>query len=249
MSMELLDEHEQGERVRRWIADNATAMIGGLGIGLVLLFAWQRYQHAGVESRGAAATQYQSLVAAEGDIERRAALAEQISGEFSDTGYAVFAALERADDLLAAKDYDGAVSALAAVESQSVAPAFADLVALRRARLELARGNTDAARASVALIKSESFAGMSAELEGDIESAAGNRDTAYAAYQRALEKLDSGSPVRQLVEFKSAEVAPPDAASRSATPKAEPSAMVPPAPSDSSADADGMANPDSGDSP
>lgn len=38
---DLLDEHEQGERVRTWLRDNAAGLIGGLALGLLLIWGWR----------------------------------------------------------------------------------------------------------------------------------------------------------------------------------------------------------------
>ena len=41
---ELLDEHEQGERVRQWIRQNAIGIIGGIAIALAVVYAWGKWQ-------------------------------------------------------------------------------------------------------------------------------------------------------------------------------------------------------------
>ena len=41
---ELLDEHEQGERVRAWLRENALGIIGGIALGLGLIYGWQWWQ-------------------------------------------------------------------------------------------------------------------------------------------------------------------------------------------------------------
>ena len=41
---ELLNEHEQGERVRSWLQRNAVGLIGGIGLGLALIWGWNWWQ-------------------------------------------------------------------------------------------------------------------------------------------------------------------------------------------------------------
>lgn len=35
---DLLDEHEQSERVRNWLKNNGAGMIGGIALGLAVIF-------------------------------------------------------------------------------------------------------------------------------------------------------------------------------------------------------------------
>ena len=41
---ELLDEREQGERVKAWLRDNSLGLIGGLVLGGALIFGWQYWK-------------------------------------------------------------------------------------------------------------------------------------------------------------------------------------------------------------
>ncbi|HWS76897.1 MAG TPA: hypothetical protein VN205_00815, partial [Thermomonas sp.] len=41
---DLLDEHEQSERVRSWVRNNALGLIGGVGLGLGAIAGWQWWQ-------------------------------------------------------------------------------------------------------------------------------------------------------------------------------------------------------------
>src|SRR5690606_33155619 len=38
---DLLDEHEQGERVRSWLRGNGAGILGGIVLGLALIWGWQ----------------------------------------------------------------------------------------------------------------------------------------------------------------------------------------------------------------
>ena len=38
---DLLDEHEQGERVRSWLRNNALGILGGLALGIAAIYGWQ----------------------------------------------------------------------------------------------------------------------------------------------------------------------------------------------------------------
>jgi len=41
---DLLDEHEQSERVRSWVRSNALGLIGGVALGLGAIAGWQWWQ-------------------------------------------------------------------------------------------------------------------------------------------------------------------------------------------------------------
>ena len=38
---DLLDEHEQGERVRTWLRKNALGILGGLARGIAAIYGWR----------------------------------------------------------------------------------------------------------------------------------------------------------------------------------------------------------------
>ena len=41
---DLLDEHEQSERVRTWLRNNGAGLIGGVVLGLAVIVGWQWWQ-------------------------------------------------------------------------------------------------------------------------------------------------------------------------------------------------------------
>ena len=42
--MDQIDEYEQGERVRAWLRNNGSSLIGGVALGLACLGGWQWWQ-------------------------------------------------------------------------------------------------------------------------------------------------------------------------------------------------------------
>ncbi|HET9189990.1 MAG TPA: tetratricopeptide repeat protein, partial [Rudaea sp.] len=59
MAFDVLDEHEQGELVQKWLRENALSILIGVGLGLVLIFGWQQWRSHRNAHRLDAATQYQ----------------------------------------------------------------------------------------------------------------------------------------------------------------------------------------------
>ena len=97
MSFELLDEHEQGELVRKWLRENAMSIVVGVGLGLVLIFGWQQWKARGVRHAAEASAQYHALadaVTARHD-EDAGKIAEALRADYPNSVYAVLAALRR----------------------------------------------------------------------------------------------------------------------------------------------------------
>ena len=205
MALELMDEHEKGERVRAWLRQNGGAIVTGVSLGLVLIFGWQWWQRSQVEHRVTAATQYQALSDA---LERKesdtvVAVADELAKKYDDTPYAALAAMQVADLKLAAGDEAAALKALEQVAALAGKdPALAALANLRRARVLLASGDAAAALTLAESLPEKHYAGLAAELRGDALHALKRDDEAREAYRAALTELDTGAPTRRIVEMK-----------------------------------------------
>ena len=208
MAIELLDEHEQGERVRKWLHDNGTAIFGGIALGLALIFGWQWWERSQAERNVTAAVQYQALVdaVARDDADTVQQLAETLATEHSGTPYALLAALQRAEQALSAGDAAAAAAVLANARDESQEPASRGLLTLRLARVHMAQGDAEKALSLLDDDALGAYAGLVDELRGDALMALGRRDEARSAYSDALEALDVGAPNRSLVEMKLGEL-------------------------------------------
>lgn len=204
MALEMMDEHEKGEAVRAWIRQNASAIGGGVALGLVLIFGYQWWQRSQAEHRLTAATQYQAVTdaATRQDLEALTTLSTELTKEYGDTPYALLAALQLADARIAAGQMKEAREALDASARLSQEPALQALIELRRARLALAEGESEAAIALLDAMPKEMYAGLAAEIRGDALQALGRADDAREAYSTALTELDTGAPNRRIVEMK-----------------------------------------------
>ena len=207
MSIELMDEHERGERVRRWLKDNGNAIFGGVAVGLLAFFGWQWHQNSQLQARYDAANQFESLrKAIEADeAETITEVAAGIGGTFKESPYVALAELQVAQTKLEAGDLDAASAALDKVRSSAKEPLLAQLAALRLARLRVAQGQLDEALALADASKAD-FPGLASELRGDILKAQGKSEEAISAYQDALTHLDANQPSRGLVELKLADL-------------------------------------------
>lgn len=204
MSTELIDEHEQGERVRAWLRENGGAIIGGVVLGLALLFGWQWWQQSQQEARLTAATQYQALRDAVERNDRDAveALAASLTGEFGGTAYATWALLELADQQRAAGELATAQQTLERAIAEAEGPLLADLARVRLARLLLAGGDAEGVLQRLGQVAPGTYVAVVAELRGDALRSLGRTDEARDAYALAMAELQPTSPARRLVEMK-----------------------------------------------
>lgn len=204
MAFDTLDEHEQGELVRKWIRDNSASILVGIVLGLLLVFGWTQWERHKVQRAARAAVEFQTFETALTGKNEPASKEgiERLKKDFGDTAYAVLAAMRAAEAASAAKDLPAAeASALWAYE-HAKGDAMKSLAGQQLARVRL---GADKAADALTLINSLPVAGYAAaiaELRGDVLAAQGKRDEARAAYEASLQALDPNAPGRQSLEWK-----------------------------------------------
>ena len=202
--MDQIDEYEQGERVRAWLRDNGSSLIGGIAIGLALLFGWRWWDGQADVKRHDAAMEYHAFTTSleAGETEKAAAHAEALRTQYPDLPFGALAALRTAASLHEAGRHEDALAALANVPAAKVDPALAALAKLRAARILVDDGKAEDALARLDPAIEKTFPAVAAELRGDAEMALGRRDAARAAYEKALASLDVAAPTRPMIELK-----------------------------------------------
>lgn len=199
---DLLDEHEQSERVRNWLKNNGAGLIGGVALGLAIIFGWQWWQRQQAEQAQSAHMTYRSAIAsATGSDLEKAEKALSALREGDSSNYANLAALRLASAQVAAGNADEAIKTLRSIDSVSD-PALKSLVDLRLARLLVDAGKADEALA----VLEHATDSAALEARGDALLAAGKRDEARDAYLKALTTMDVAAPQRRLVELKLTDV-------------------------------------------
>lgn len=191
---DLLNEHEQSERVRSWLQKNALGLIGGIALGLALIAGWQWWQKQQHGDRVAASERYASSIKAmAGDpAKAKAAVAALPPG----SEYAALAGLQLAKVQVESDQRDAAIATLRGIKTDDAAIAAV-------ANERLARLLTDAGKPQEALklLGNAQDAGAW-EAKGDAYKALKQLDAARDAYAKALSQLDAGSPDRRLLELK-----------------------------------------------
>lgn len=195
---ELLNEHEQGERVRSWLQRNAASLMGGMAVGLALIWGWHWWQDKRSADQAAEAMAYDRFQQQlDGGVD---ALSKAYAELPKGTPYQVMGGLDLAKAQVEAGKLDEAIATLRAIEVSQ--PALKSVVDNRTARLLVDTGKHEEALKLLA----QSTDAQALEIIGDAQLALGKTGAARDAYQKALRSLEEGSPERQLVEIKLAHV-------------------------------------------
>ncbi|VXB28320.1 conserved hypothetical protein [Luteimonas sp. 9C] len=195
---ELLDEREQGERVKAWLRDNALGLLGGLVVGAAIIGGWQYWKNRTHAEAVEQHTAYQRalLDIRSGEFDK----ASQTVAGLPDTAYSELAALQLAKAQVDKGDRDAAIATLEAVKGAE--PGVAAVVKQRLARLL-----TDAGRGEDAVkLLADAEDAVSLEARGDAHFALKQTEQARTDYAQALRQLDSAAQQRGLLELKLSEV-------------------------------------------
>jgi len=210
---DLFDEHEQGQRVQRWLRDNGIGIIGGVALAVAIVGGWQWWQNQRLNALHEAYQRYQTVSnhLLVNDLEQATSQTEALLQDKAGI-YADLAALELAQAQVQAQRYEEAITTLQSIRAKE---AFKPLVEQRLARLFIETGKADQA---LALLEALDDA-ISLDIRADAQFAQNQFTAARQLYQQALTKLDINSPHRRLLELKLMEVsAERNTAKVSATP-------------------------------
>jgi predicted negative regulator of RcsB-dependent stress response len=204
MAFEVLDEHEQGELVQKWLRENVLTILIGVGLGLVLIFGWQQWNGHRARHGIEAATQFEVLVgdADKKDFDAARQIAAKLKSDYSDTPYAVLAAMREAEIAAQKADLAGARAALEWAYEHASVDALKALAGVRLARVDLGLGKPQDALDRLDHLPASAYTGQIGELRGDALVALNRRDDARAAYLDALANLDPNAPTRAFVQMK-----------------------------------------------
>lgn len=194
---DVLDEHEQSERVLAWLRRNGAGLIGGIALGLAAIYGFKWWQAREAAEQAQASARYREVV----EAIAAGNLAEQSQLQALEPGlYRTLGSLTLAKAQLAQGKRDDAIATLRAIRTDE--PAMAAIVNERLARLLV-----DAGQSAEALkLVGTSTAPNMLDVQGDAHFALGQRDQARASYEQALKHLDVDAPQRRLIELKLTQV-------------------------------------------
>jgi len=193
---DLLDEHEQSERVRTWLRKNGAGIFGGVVLGIGAIAGWQWWQKDQVGKLAEANVRYEAVTRSLQSSKLDEAAKEVAALEGGKAGiYADLASLELAKAQVEAGKNDDAIKTLRALKTEGE---FKTLIDQRIARLLIETGK--AGEALTLIGNAEDSASL--EIRGDAQVAQDKRDEARDLYTKALAKLDVAAPQRRLLETK-----------------------------------------------
>ena len=196
-----LSDDEQAEALKRWWSENGKSVIGGIVLGLALVFGWRGWSEHLQNQAEMGSAEYDRLLVSlkKDDVAAATKQAEKIAGEYDGTAYDFFAALNLAKTQAEAGDLAAARLQLEFAVANADDEGLKQLAQSRLAKVLLALQEFDAAQAMVNANSDSVFAGEFSHVEGDLMKAQGDKAGARAAYQAAL---DSNAGNRRLIEMK-----------------------------------------------
>ena len=210
---DLLDEHEQSERVRSWLRQNGAGLIGGVVLGLAAIAGWQWWQQQQQVAKEAAGQRFEAALKAIESNDLKQAQPAVAALDKDEGAYATLAGLQLAKAQVDAGQREAAIATLRSLRSDDAA-----LSVVLQSRL--ARLLTDVGKPAEALklLGDKPQAAAQLEARADAFAALGKHEDARASYAQALAKLDVGAPQRRLVELKLTEVGGSPARTEGRTP-------------------------------
>ena len=195
---DLLNEHEQSERVRNWVRSNAMGILGGIAVGLALIVGWQWWQGRQLQGQMALNERFDQTVrlyasGALPDAKGKAAVQSLADGNPT---LGTLAALQLARAQVDADRTEEAIATLRGLDK--VDPDLEPVVKERLARLLI---DTGKAKDALALLDDERNPAM-LDVRGDAQFLLGDRAKAREAYLKALALVDVGDPQHRLLTMK-----------------------------------------------
>jgi len=204
MSFDVLDEHEQGELVQKWLRENALAIIVGIAVGIAMIFGWQQWKAHRANETAAAASQYQALAdaASSKNDDEAAKIAGALRSQYPNSTYAVLASLQMADIAVGKNDLTGATEQLDWARQHAKMTSLQSLIDLRTGRVKLAQGDAEGALKLADGVAADNYAVLTGELRGDALARLGRADEARKAYEAALAATDTQAIDRNMLQMK-----------------------------------------------
>ncbi len=199
-----LEEQEQIDEIKAWWKQYGGLVLLVATVALLTVAGmrgWSYYQtKQGIEA-GELYTQLQGAVGAN-DAKKVQDIAAVITDRYKRTGYAAFAAFAAAKAAMDSGDGAAAKTRLQWVVDNGRDDEIKDIARLRLAAVLLDEKNYDDALKLLDAKHGDTYTALYADLKGDVLTAQGKPQEARAAYQIALDKSDSRSGYRALVQVK-----------------------------------------------
>ncbi len=202
MAVELYDDHEQGERVRRWLQSNGVSIVLAVVLALGGVFGFQQYQASQLSNQNAAANYLNTIqqLVDSGELEMAEDYYERLEA-IADDGFYWLATMSMATGYVDAGRLAPATALYQALWDAGGLGSMKGLVGLRLARLLTAQGDHQAALSVLSDAAPVGYEGAWAEARGDVHYDLGELEQARSAYEQALdapEDMGFGSSLLQM---------------------------------------------------
>ncbi|MDT8408514.1 MAG: tetratricopeptide repeat protein [Wenzhouxiangellaceae bacterium] len=191
MAVELYDEHEQGERVRKWLRENGFSIAMGIALALAAIFGWRQWQDY-QSGQALLANEYYAAIQREldaGQLEIAASQYAEMRDAVDQHGYVALAGMLVAAGHVEADDIEAAASIYRTLLESGQWEALKPLIRFRLAGLEGSNGEHEQALARLEGDPPEGYAGLWLELRGDLLFDLGRLEQAAEAYALAVDQL------------------------------------------------------------
>jgi predicted negative regulator of RcsB-dependent stress response len=203
--VEVYDAHEQGERVKKWLTENGSAIVMGLVIAFGGLFGFKQWQGWQENSRQQAAVEFEVMsdLLSAGQLDAAVANFQNLQDDYTNSPYTSMAALQFARARIESNQPDLAIGLYEYVMENGYPKAMKVIARERLARVLLDQGQADTALALIdGATDITGFESRFAEVRGDIHFDQGRIEQAREAYLEALELLEAGAGDRGFLVLK-----------------------------------------------
>jgi len=212
--VEDLTDNEREEQLRQWWSENWLWILGGIALGLAMLWGWQYWQRMKADQAQHELAGYQSVLTSLGQDKFDQAVVEAKTLRDAQPGspYADQSDLVLARAAVEKRDFEAAAQHLRTVMDGSKDPELRAVARARLARVMVEQAKYDDAVALLDPAGAGSYAALYHELRGDAYAGKGDSAAARREYDEALAApVEDTGLDRDYIELK-LEALPPAAA-------------------------------------
>jgi len=186
--VEDLSEKEQLDALRAWWAENGSYVMGGIAVGIVVIFGWNSWQQGIAEEEIAASTLFEDVMEAAGRglVDSAGPPAETLFADYPTTPYAAQARLAMARLYMDRGRDQDAADVLRPLAESGGDDELSLVARLRLARILLYQEKPEQAVTLASGQTDTAFAARFSDVLGDAYAALGQYSEAEAAYIAAL---------------------------------------------------------------
>lgn len=208
---ELRTEEEQFEALKNWWHANSRSVVGGVVSFIIVIMGWHYWQNQQQDKIDQASNYYHSILATlqstDGQLDQEnivkvSQLATQLRNEYSNTPYAIYAALVMARLAVNQHELSLAQQQLQWVLNQKTDAQLLNVTRIRMARVLTAMGKLDQALSVLDDTFDPKWESNRLQVKGDILLQQGDVAKARIAYEAAQEMIDATSMPAPLLRLK-----------------------------------------------